>query len=163
MENLIKKRGIVKAKITLHKQYFDTLNKAELNDNIINELGIRLEKIEPCLDEFNDIQLEIELADSSFSGIERDSIENTYFSLVANIRALINSYSNLNPISTAESVESVHSGTSRIITHVTSNNLVKLPTIKLPTFNGDYSNWLEFRDAFKALVDNNETEGSIGR
>lgn len=55
MENLIKKRGVVKTKITRHKQDFDTLNKAELNNNVINELRIRLEKIEPCLDEFNDI------------------------------------------------------------------------------------------------------------
>lgn len=36
-----------------------------------------------------------------------------------------------------------------------NSNFVKLPSIKLPTFNGDYGNWLEFKALFKALVDEN--------
>lgn len=33
-------------------------------------------------------------------------------------------------------------------------SLVKLPPIKLPSFNGQYSTWLEFKDAFMAMVHN---------
>lgn len=34
--------------------------------------------------------------------------------------------------------------------------LVKLPPIKLPSFNGQYSSWLEFKDAFMAMVHNSQ-------
>ncbi|XP_026471455.1 uncharacterized protein LOC113375724 [Ctenocephalides felis] len=35
------------------------------------------------------------------------------------------------------------------------NNNIKLPNIALPTFDGSYSNWLQFNDSFTALIHNN--------
>lgn len=32
---------------------------------------------------------------------------------------------------------------------------VQLPTLELPSFSGDYTNWPSFRDAFEALIDRN--------
>lgn len=34
---------------------------------------------------------------------------------------------------------------------------IRLPPISLPTFNGHYCSWLEFRDTFTSLVDDNES------
>lgn len=38
---------------------------------------------------------------------------------------------------------------------------VKLPTISLPTFNGDYDQWLEFRDTYLALFHDSQEISDI--
>ncbi|KAJ8964005.1 hypothetical protein NQ314_005217 [Rhamnusium bicolor] len=43
------------------------------------------------------------------------------------------------------------------------NNSIKLPAIKLSNFDGQYQNWLEFKDGFKALVDDNFTLNNTQR
>lgn len=51
-------------------------------------------------------------------------------------------------------------------TENTFNNLhniqgVKLPTIKIPTFDGKYEDWLEFRDTYLSLIHENESISDI--
>jgi hypothetical protein len=38
---------------------------------------------------------------------------------------------------------------------------VRLPKIDIPKFNGQYDNWLEFRDTFSALIHNNTSVAEI--
>lgn len=41
--------------------------------------------------------------------------------------------------------------------HISSDlELSALPNMKLPTFNGEFSNWVEFRDAFVSLIHDNK-------
>ena len=43
----------------------------------------------------------------------------------------------------------------------TSSTHIKLPTIALPTFEGDTCSWLHYRDTFEALVVNNTTLSNV--
>jgi len=43
----------------------------------------------------------------------------------------------------------------------TSSTHIKLPTIALPTFEGDTCSWLHFRDTFEALIVNNTTLSNV--
>lgn len=46
---------------------------------------------------------------------------------------------------------------------VTNNNKlnVKLPTLTLPTFNGNYEQWLLFKDSFESLININDNLTAI--
>lgn len=54
------KRGQLKANLTRTKNYFESLNPLAIDKRIITELEVRLQKLEPIFDEFNNIQAEIE-------------------------------------------------------------------------------------------------------
>nr|CAI5870044.1 unnamed protein product [Callosobruchus analis] len=43
------------------------------------------------------------------------------------------------------------------------NHVLKLPAIKLPTFNGKVNTWVEFKETFKTLVDGNKSLSNIQR
>nr|CAH7739930.1 unnamed protein product [Callosobruchus chinensis] len=59
------------------------------NAENVEELRLRLEHIQGCLDEFNEIQNELELLrPSSADDEERDSFEKTYFEIVAEARSI---------------------------------------------------------------------------
>lgn len=61
--------------------------------------------------------------------------------------------------------ESVSSHNNQALTYNCGNNLkgIRLPTIKLPTFDGNYSNWLEFHYTFNSLIHNNEGLNNINK
>lgn len=161
MEDLINKRGVIKGKVTRLQNYFATLDKDKLTDSEIKSLTLRLENVEHCLKEFEDIQLQIEILDKN--EIEKDTRENfemAYFALIGNVGAILDKYGQ-----TSSAIEGTTNVNTSLNTGVTNSgvnsNFVKLPTIKLPTFDGQYENFLEFRDAFKAIVDSNESLSAI--
>lgn len=43
------------------------------------------------------------------------------------------------------------------------NHNIKLPTIKLPSFDGNYIKWLEFRDTFDSLINSNNSIQTISK
>nr|CAI5838888.1 unnamed protein product [Callosobruchus analis] len=138
-------------------RFFESLDKDNVNDEELNEITSRLSKIEPLWDEFNEVQSKIEDLDASEDGdLQREQFDESYFKLIGQIKALIKHVENLSDVasnapSVVRSVASSGSNNNNAV-----NNLVKLPAIKLPTFDGQYHNWLEFRDSFLALVDGNE-------
>lgn len=152
------KRSGTKQKLTTFRNYFESLDQANLTDVIINQLNARLERITPLFDEFNEIQFELEAALAG-KGKEivtdehlREEFERNYFSLIGDVQALCDNYNKIRNKSANGSVvgSNTNSGSNRF----NQNPLVKLPPIKLPVFDGQYSNWLEFKDSFVALVDN---------
>lgn len=147
-------RGQLKSKLTRTRTFYDSLDISEIDDAINAELVLRLEKTEPIFDEFNHVQSEIEfLANSEAEEKERDEFEKSYFQLIANIRKTIHTFS-MSSLNTQNSI------------NITSpsppgDQAIRLPTIKLPTFNGHYDQWLEFRDAFNAIIQENKTISDI--
>ncbi|XP_054259720.1 uncharacterized protein LOC128984426 [Macrosteles quadrilineatus] len=138
LKTLCQKRGQTKAKLTRFKKYVDAIV-----DNDLSQLKSRLALFQPLVQEFEQIQGDIELLDSeSDHEAERESFENTYFELIAQAEALL---TDNQPISTPSS--SVVSNNSSIS--------VKLPTIKLPTFGGKYEEWTSFQEIFHSLVHDN--------
>ncbi|KAJ8980332.1 hypothetical protein NQ317_008040 [Molorchus minor] len=161
------KRGIVKSMVTRLQNYFNTIDQNNVTEEIVAQLNVRLNKIEPAWEEFNELQSKIELIDTESSQAddhEREQFEEIYFSLTARINTLCKK---LNEVTQKEVISNVGSvsGSGAISVGNTNNNyaqsMVKLPTIKLTTFDGSYNNWLEFKDSFTALVEKNESLSDI--
>lgn len=157
-------RGQLKASITRGIKFYDELNKSNLDFKTISELQVRLSKIEPLLDKFENIQLEIELIskaltpdfDESIEEDERINFENSYYQLTSSFQhtiALFKESQNAVRTQTAQVPPEVSPGLNTVDLSGLVNQSVKLPTIALPKFNGEFSEWVEFRDSFKALVD----------
>lgn len=162
------KRGVIKGKLTRAQSYFDKIDKTEINDAIIAKLTERLAKVEPLWDEFNEIQTELEILNESnvsevnLNAQNREEFEDSYFDLVGEIKAVLVKQQPERVVDDENMSISNRSFPNQSIPRSGKNEcLVRLPTIKLPTFDGQYGNWLEFRDAFKALVDSNESLHNI--
>ena len=164
------KRSSIKGKLTRFENYLRGVNPDELNDTIINEIQARLNKLEPIYDEFDELQSEIEQqiienqmqseTESQSAEAERNEFENRYFKLVGEMNALLNEHNNMNDnVSNNGTPQGSVRGSSHSVALQQNNNslqsVVRLPPIKLPEFDGQYSNWLEFKDSFNALVDGN--------
>ena len=152
------RRRIVIEKFERFKLYQENVDKDNIDECLYGILSSRLEKLEPLWYEYNEIQGEIELLIPE-NGVEnskqRDLFENLYFPLVGSIKSVIKKYDKGSEKGT--SVSGSDSGSGQHLTVVQSEvqSSVKLPPIKIPVFDGNYSNWMEFKEIFIALVDTN--------
>lgn len=130
MKQLIKERGLIKAKLTRFRTYFSSVSSS----TEITQLKLRLSKLEECWSEFDRIQLQIELSDEAESEQleERDNFESEYFTLTSAAQRFISNHENKPQISQPVSV--------------------KLPDIQLPVFSGRYDEWVSFHDTFVSLI-----------
>lgn len=165
-------RGRVKGKLTRAKSYFEKLDISTINDLTVNQLQVRLESITPLLEEFSEIQDKIETPENVEEETkEREEFEDCYFEVVANFNKTIADYTNVQEIqdnNDSDSAKSSQSNTQskRQSTQCQSSSRfqqVALPSIKLPTFKGNYADWLGFRDAFSSLVHNNRTISDVAK
>lgn len=78
---------------------------------------------------------------------ERQTFETTYFNTIATLERYIQ-----NLRGPARSTTSTHTPSPVLSEAVT----LRLPTITLPAFDGNFDNWLRFRDTFESLIHNNE-------
>ncbi|KAG5863244.1 hypothetical protein JTB14_022437 [Gonioctena quinquepunctata] len=144
ISTLKRKRGGLKAKLTLFKTFVEqTTNKFISNDVDLIELDQRINRIDPLLEDFDRVQEALEFATNNHEEqlAERESFEPSFSAvtsiakgLLSKARASITSGEN-NVASDNVSVRSV--GNIRIgntLPHVP----VKLPIIALPNFGGDY-------------------------
>ncbi|XP_049878083.1 uncharacterized protein LOC126375230 isoform X1 [Pectinophora gossypiella] len=159
MKELVCSRGAKKGQLTKFNNFITTLGQIPI-ENITSlqhkELIFRLSKIENVIHEFNEIQTRIEfLSEDIKHTIERDIFEDLYYSSIPIAQELIESYLKANPVDKSDG-NSDHSHIS-VKTGCNQLNNIKLPTISLPKFDGNYLKWLEFRDTFDALINSNET------
>lgn len=158
LRKLKTKKGQIKGKLSRARKYFNNLDKTNVDSKIIQELEIRLEKINPLWDEFNAIQGEIYLLENIDNEVESDEFENQYFDILSSMQALCLDFKKS---TNSENVSVSSGGTNAQSGELQS--LVKLPPIRLPSFNGHYDSWLEFKDCFLALVHNNNSLSDIQR
>ncbi|KAJ8969384.1 hypothetical protein NQ314_001783 [Rhamnusium bicolor] len=94
MEDLKKSRGVIKGKLTRLNHFLEQIDRGHLDDSIISKLNVWLDKIEPCWDQFEEIQSQIEgLDDDTETSInEREQFENSYISVVGDVKALCAQY-----------------------------------------------------------------------
>nr|CAI5867581.1 unnamed protein product [Callosobruchus analis] len=131
------------------------------------QLTNRLESFKSILDAFNEIRNIIEENSENLEDeyIYRQVFEDENFLLSAKAKLLINDYDNA-IMKESDSHSYTGSGTSghssAPVQPNTENPLsnVRLPTIELPKFSGDYNNWPEFRDTFESLIHSNNNIGS---
>lgn len=156
----IRKRASIKGRLTNFNNYLTEFRKiCDVSRQQVNELKVRLDKIEALFNEYDTIQCKIELLQeessselkSQGSSEERNITENLFYFLISSAQDLIQIHESKNLS------ESVKSHNNQASTYNCGNNLqgIRLPTINLPTFDGNYSKWLEFHDTFNSLIHNN--------
>lgn len=154
------KRGSIKGRLTHFKNYLEQLSfKSKLTSQQVKELKVRLGKIEELFTEYESIQSSIEIKeqesrkDCDLESVctDRYETEDSFYSLISEGQDLIDK----NVVNNCESVECSQGGNS--------NDRIKLPIIKLPTFNGDSKTWLEFRDSYTSLIHENTSLSNIAK
>ncbi|XP_022828982.1 uncharacterized protein LOC111358223 isoform X2 [Spodoptera litura] len=153
LKELVKKRSIVKGRLTKFKDYVNVLTQIgakKITSIQVKEISLRVDKFQELLSDFNIIQSDIELLSSNDDEQlnERDSIESQFFSLLSTAKELIECANSEKRSLHDESMSNQYSH---------SMNSIKLPTINLPKFDGNYLKWLEFRDTFDSLVNKNDS------
>ncbi|VEN39145.1 unnamed protein product, partial [Callosobruchus maculatus] len=158
MEELIRKRGSVRASLTNFSKYVCNLEKLdELSEENLLDLETRVNTIEcSMLQKFTDIQDSIEaVCDEAILDREytnRSDFEDKYYKVLASAKKILvlNKNSSENDIGSA-SAHSVRSEGHNFI----KQQEIQLPIINLPVFDGSLQNWLEFRDVYDSLIHTN--------
>ncbi|XP_076660770.1 uncharacterized protein LOC143364165 [Halictus rubicundus] len=145
-KGLVAELGAAKTKLTIYRNLVES---ADVNADIL-AFEKRVRVIEGLYDEFDRIQTQIEVFVVETPALEthlaeRDQFENTFFGtlslaerrlIAARGELAINSASTINPTPTPSD----------------SHTAICLPVIQIPTFDGNYSQWIRFRDTFTSLV-----------
>lgn len=139
IRDLVKQRSVVKGKLTLFTKYVNSLDVLQLNEQVKTELSERFQRSQSLYDKFTEIQdeLEITVPESHIDKelLERETFENQFYALVTKCKCILKD--SFSP-----------QGTSN------KRSMVKLPTISLPTFDGTYDQYLEFRDTYLSVIHN---------
>ncbi|XP_051153762.1 uncharacterized protein LOC127277018, partial [Leptopilina boulardi] len=173
-----------KSKLTKFNTF---LEKCSIDENAgtVEEIKLRLQKIEEVWSEFEKAQLTLEiLAPAPSRDLDRTEFENYYFKYVSKATKMIKERTDhetvtendeltrqrvqidqlqaeLNAQREAEltHLRTLASSRSNIIENENSHNGIRypLPKLDLPTFSGGYEEWLGFKDLFQAIIhkDNN--------
>ncbi|XP_048480555.1 uncharacterized protein LOC119693146 isoform X1 [Plutella xylostella] len=142
---LTRKRGVLKGRLTNLEKYLDSFTGLTLTSEQIIEIKLRAHGASSLLNEFNTVQSQIEeLSEELTDALQyRESFETKYYSLIAKSQNITSIDESANNPSCA------------------NLSSVKLPTITLPSFNGSYDNWLQFRDTYLSLVHNSTQISAI--
>lgn len=156
-KELIRKRGSFKSQLTTFATYLDTLKESSLTAAEANQLQLRMGKVETLYEQYDDVQIQLECRSENYNTHMADRVEfdSKYFTALARAKELYDDFNKKR-----EDFESCSNRGSR-----TSNNhnLVKLPAITLPKFNGLHQQWLCFRDTFKSLIHSNDDIDNINK
>lgn len=143
-------RTNLKSKFTRFSNYINNVS----NRNNFSEIRTRLEKVENAVDEFESIQMKIEiLMNTTESGTELSEFENVFYPAISKAREMLNN--NQMSIATTSSTQP-----SSQINHVNQlpvqgHESIRLLKLDLPSFGGAYQDWFNFYDSFKSLIHDN--------
>ena len=155
-KQLIKRRAVAKASLTRLQTLIDS------GDLKVHDIKVRLDKLPSILSKFESAQDELECLDDADYSLDREEFENQYCNIEARFHELLHPVVEP-PLSRHSSTSSSLSGHSDIPqVHGGSPN-IKLPTITLPTFDGETCKWLQFRDTFEALIVKNTALSNVQR
>lgn len=166
---LHRQRGALKAKVTAFSNFLNTIKQKEPKDLTVAEirqLETRIERIVPILDRLEQLQNKIYLFPDVQEVTEMEYVsqfEDTYFTVVSEAKALLElaTFDDTQPeIHTSTSGVGLRSNASSVASFANLQG-VKLPTINLPKFNGQYVKWLEFHDTFASLIHDNESLSDV--
>lgn len=132
------------------------------------EIEGRVLKANSVINEFYEAQDAIEEEGKGEDDVEelknREEFENEFFAVMAHAQEILTRGQAREPVN--QNIQSQHNDTgmiSRFQASVVSPKPlgVKLPTIALPKFNGEFESWLGFRDTFKSLIHDNRSIGDV--
>ncbi|XP_063532600.1 uncharacterized protein LOC134743163 isoform X4 [Cydia strobilella] len=147
IRQLKNRRGVCKRKLTVFNKFIERIDSSALTAEIIVDISLRLEQLPKLYNDFSEIQDRIETLCSDEGDIEaheaeRMSFEDTFYRLSAKGKLLAK-------VDT-DSTPNDHS--PRAPPQQPLGESIKYPEISLPSFDGDLTQWLQFRDTFDALV-----------
>lgn len=168
-----RKRASLKAQITSFSKFLETLSfpsateqeqKQVLEPQTVISIEERLAKIEDTFSKFDEVQTNLEtIVDESQLDeqlAQRVEFEKSYFKLVSKAKSILqiqtSNMSDTPAMSEASNASQRPSGGATL-----ANFGIKLPDIPLPKFQGNYDAWLEYRDSFRSLIDENDSLTSM--
>lgn len=159
LKQLFSKRKFIKSQLTRFKTYVNTFTESfHITEADILQLEFRLSKAEPLIDEFNTVQLNIQLlitAEAEDDSDDCELFETTYFEIITTAKHLISNSLSHTQIQSSSN----QSNDSNVKSNVKYN--VKLPIIKLQLFDGSYDQWMLFYDTFNSLIHSSNSISNI--
>ncbi|XP_058813142.1 uncharacterized protein LOC131677376 [Topomyia yanbarensis] len=139
-QQLLNRRTTLIASIGRAEQFV----KNYLVERDAGQVSIRIEHLDTVWMGLDEVQSELENMEETNEGMAQNlQIRSHYETSYFQIKAALKSYLPLSPSTNV--IPQAYSGLSAI----------KLPTISLPEFDGDYNQWLAFHDTFVALIHDN--------
>ncbi|XP_068909850.1 uncharacterized protein [Tenebrio molitor] len=153
LKSLRIRRGTIKSAVTRVSNFV-----RDFGDGNIFQLKTRLVNLREAFKEFDAVQLQIEVLDeTALQGNERADFENAYYNIESTILEKIETAT----VNEAATIANATGFTPSVSSHGTGNSNVRLPVLELPTFSGNYRDWLSFRDTFTALIHDSNLYTSI--
>lgn len=160
IKTLTKKRSTLKKRVTCFGTYLDNIQNLvdELRPQKLErvthlDLESRLDQFSQLYQEFDKVQTKLEeIHDNEDAQIQyREEFETSYHKTLSLAKLLLGDC--------APDLGATPSAKTAVSDDANVN--IKLPQIRLPTFNGNYLNWLEFRDTFESLINNDNKIGAV--
>jgi len=131
----------------------------ETGDPKLNDIQFSSDELPKIYNKFENSQIELELSNDTYYSVDRQQFVD-YFEVTIKLNEHLHRV--VEPRYRHSSPRSRLSGNSNNfpMSHVSSVQ-IKLPTIALPTFEGDTCSWLNYRDTFVALIINNKTLSNV--
>ncbi|XP_059046723.1 uncharacterized protein LOC131842208 [Achroia grisella] len=141
ISNLNKQRGILKARLTSFEKYISKFDNIPLDKTLKIELNLRISTLESVYKDFDDIQSKIEQLtdddDLSNQITYRENFDEQYYGCIAVAKSLV--------------VDDSHSCDSHLHRN-REGSQIKLPDLKLVSFEGFYDQWLEFKNSYCTMI-----------
>ncbi|XP_076247782.1 uncharacterized protein LOC143187446 [Calliopsis andreniformis] len=142
---LRRKRGHILGQISSLSTFLDYYEDSDSRDTFL--LQMHLNGLNETWKKFDDIQFSIEELDESEEA-RRYEIQNNYYAAVARANRLLHN---------EQSTSATTSGTNPSPASTTPAPMaIKLPEMRLPTFDGTIEGWSSFYDLFSSMIDRNE-------
>lgn len=129
----------MKGRLTQFKKYLDAVSDSP-SQLKIKEIKYRMQAATEQFKTFNEIESQIELISASESEMEYvESFESLYFHIMALAETKIE-------VEETGSTSNSNNHSSRFGTKC------KLPDIKLPSFDGSFDGWLEYKNSYETMI-----------
>lgn len=152
INSLKQERGLIRGKLT---RFTTFLNDEKNKENLI-QIKTRLNKIESILEAFELVQAKIDTFLGQNAGLETIEFENQYYEQIILAREMLEPYEQrtLPPTRTVSQSNQISNPLNTQFNYELHN--VRLPKLDLPSFNGNYHDWLNFFDTFKSIIHDNK-------
>lgn len=141
LKRLINQRDGMFKQMNAINEFYESLDFSNLLDLDGQKLELKGKILNTFYDKFNNIQLDIDLILENVDDDVRERFDKIYFDLASKIELFQKRNLSVN--------KSGDAGAGQVI----NKPNVKLPDIQLPSFTGQYDQWLEFRDEFFRVAD----------
>lgn len=137
-----KVKMFIQKRTSLNSQLMQ-LKKAVDNKSNKNNIELRFKRVTDLLHAYEDIHDEWSVWKQDDIRLEEfNQIQSDYYEIASKVGDILKSTAINTPLTNSDESNSAD-----------KSRRLRLPVAELPTFNGDYEKWLQFRNTFTAMVD----------